>query len=112
MVENSFFAPASSDEGVALGSFSAPFLDGGGRLPMRPMRHAYLGPEFCDGEIEKALRTYKLRAAKLTDVAGTTAELLANGKIIGWFQGRMEFGPRALGHRSILADPRDPEMDA
>ena len=56
--------------------------------------------------------TYKLRASKLDDVAATTAELLANGKIIGWFQGRMEFGPRALGHRSILADPRDPEMNA
>jgi carbamoyltransferase len=48
----------------------------------------------------------------MENVAATTAELLAGGKIIGWFQGRMEFGPRALGHRSILADPRDPEMNA
>ena len=111
-VQNIFIQPAASDDGVALGAVFAPCLDGGGRLPMKPMRHAYFGPEFCDGEIEKALRTYKLRAAQLSDVAGTTAELLANGKIIGWFQGRMEFGPRALGHRSILADPRDPEMNA
>jgi carbamoyltransferase len=112
LVDRIFIQPAASDDGVALGAVFAPCLDRGGRLPMKPLRHAYLGPEFSDAEIEKALRTYKLRAMKLSDVAGTTAELLANGKIIGWFQGRMEFGPRALGHRSILADPRDPEMNA
>jgi carbamoyltransferase len=112
IVDNIFVQPAASDDGVALGAVYAPYLDRGGRLPMKPMRHAYLGPEFSAVEIEKALRTYKLRAMKLDDVAGTTAELLANGKIVGWFQGRMEFGPRALGHRSILADPRDPEMNA
>jgi carbamoyltransferase len=111
-VDNIFIQPAASDDGVALGAAFAPYLDGGGRLPMKLMRHAYLGPEFSDDEIEKSLRMYKLRATKLTDVAGTTADLLASGKIIGWFQGRMEFGPRALGHRSILADPRDPEMSA
>jgi carbamoyltransferase len=112
IVDQIFIQPAASDDGVALGAVLAPYLDGGGRLPMKPLRHAYLGPEFCDAEIEKALRTYKLRAARLNAVAATTAELLAEGKIIGWFQGRMEFGPRALGHRSILADPRDPEMNA
>ena len=112
MVDNIFIQPAASDDGAALGAALAPFLDGGGRLPMKPLRHAYLGPEFSDAEIERTLGTYKLRATKLTDVAATTAEFLANGKIIGWFQGRMEFGPRALGHRSILADPRDPEMNA
>jgi carbamoyltransferase len=112
MVDNIFVQPAASDDGVALGAVLAPYLDNGGRLPMRPLRHAYLGPEFSDAEIEKALRTYKLRAVKLDNVATTTADLLAAGKIIGWFQGRMEFGPRALGGRSILADPRDPEMNA
>ncbi len=112
MVDNIFVQPAASDDGVALGAVFAPYLDNGGRLPMKPMRHAYFGPEFSDAEIEKTLRTYKLRVTKLVNVAETTAELLANGKIIGWFQGRMEFGPRALGHRSILADPRDPEMNA
>jgi carbamoyltransferase len=112
MVDHIFVQPAASDDGVALGAVFAPYLDNGGRLPMKPLRHVYLGPEFSDEEIEKALRTYKLRAAKLNDIAATTAEVLANGKIIGWFQGRMEFGPRALGHRSILADPRDPEMNA
>ena len=104
--------PAASDDGVALGAVFAPYLDGGGRLPMKAMRHAYFGPEYSDAEIEKTIRTYKLRAAKLENVAATAADLLARGKILGWFQGRMEFGPRALGHRSILADPRDPEMNA
>jgi carbamoyltransferase len=112
IVDNMFVQPAASDDGVALGAVFAPYLDGGGRLPMKPLRHAYLGPEFCDAEIEKTLRTYKLRATKLGDVVSSSVELLANRKIIGWFQGRMEFGPRALGHRSILADPRDPEMNA
>ena len=112
LVDNIFVQPAASDDGVALGAVFASYLDNGGRLPMKPMRHAYLGPEYSDEEIEKALRTYKLRATKLENVAATTADLLASGKIIGWFQGRMEFGPRALGHRSILADPRDPEMNA
>ena len=112
MIDNVFVQPAASDDGVALGAVLAPYLDSGGKLPMQPMRHAYLGPEFSDAEIEKALRTYKLRAVKLENVATTTADLLAAGKIIGWFQGRMEFGPRALGGRSILADPRDPEMNA
>jgi len=112
LVDKFFVQPAASDDGVALGAALAPYLDGGGRLPMKPMRHAYLGPEFDDEAIESALKTYKLKYARLNDVAATAAELLSNGKILGWFQGRMEFGPRALGSRSILADPRDPEMNA
>ncbi|MGB7283439.1 MAG: carbamoyltransferase [Candidatus Acidiferrum sp.] len=112
MVEKIFVQPAASDDGVALGAALAPYLDNGGRLPMKEMRHAYLGPEFDDQAIENALRTYKLKYARLNDVAASAAELLSNGKILGWFQGRMEFGPRALGSRSILADPRDPEMNA
>jgi len=112
LVDKIFVQPAASDDGVALGAALAPYLDGGGRLPMQAMRHAYLGPEFDDEAIENTLRTYKLRYARLSDAAAGAAELLSNGKILGWFQGRMEFGPRALGSRSILADPRDPEMNA
>jgi carbamoyltransferase len=111
-IVNEFFVqPAATDDGVALGAALAPYLDAGGKLPKKAMRHGYWGPSFDDGAIETALRTYKLRYAKLEDPAGTAAELLAQGKILGWFQGRMEFGPRALGSRSILADPRDPEMN-
>jgi carbamoyltransferase len=98
MIDNIIVQPAASDDD--------------GRLPMRPLRHAYHAPEFSDAEIEKVLRTYKLRAFRLDDMAATTADLLADGKIIGWFRERMEFGPRALRLRSILADPRDPEMNA
>ena len=112
IVDDIFVQPAASDDGVALGAALAPYMDGGGRLPMKAMRHAYLGPAFDDEAIEIALRTYKLKYARLSDVAAVAAELLSNGKILGWFQGRMEFGPRALGSRSILADPRDPEMNA
>ena len=112
VIDKIFVQPASSDDGVALGAALAPYLDGNGRLPMQTMRHAYLGPSFEDAAIESVLRTYKIRSSKLDDPAGTAAQLLSQGKILGWFQGRMEFGPRALGSRSILADPRDPEMNA
>jgi carbamoyltransferase len=112
IVDKIFVQPAASDDGVALGAALAPYLDNGGRLPNQAMRHAYLGPEFDDAAIETTLRTYKLRYTPLNSPAETAAELLSRGKILGWFQGRMEFGPRALGSRSILADPRDPEMNA
>jgi carbamoyltransferase len=112
IVDRIFVQPAASDDGVCLGAVLAPYLDNGGKLPLHEMRHAYLGSECSDAEIEKTLQTYKLRAERVADPAATGAEMLANGKILGWFQGRMEFGPRALGNRSILADPRDPEMTA
>ena len=112
LVDKMFVQPAASDDGVALGAALAPYLDGNGKLPNKPMRHAYWGPSFDDEAIESALSTYKLRYQKLPDPASTAAGLLSQGKILGWFQGRMEFGPRALGSRSILADPRDPEMNA
>ena len=112
IVDRIFVQPAAGDDGVCLGAALAPYLDNGGKLPMHKMRHAYLGAENSDEEIEKALTTYKLRATRVSDPAAAAAEMLANGKILGWVQGRMEFGPRALGARSILADPRDPEMNA
>jgi len=112
LVDKIFVQPAASDDGVALGAALAPYLDNNGRLPNKAMRHAYLGPAFDDPAIETALRTYKLAYTRLDDPAATAAQLLSQGKILGWFQGRMEFGPRALGSRSILADARDPEMNA
>jgi carbamoyltransferase len=112
IVDRIFVQPAASDDGVCLGAVLGPSLDAGGKLPVRKMRHVYLGNECSDGEIEKALATYKIPATRVSDPAAVAAEMLANGKILGWVQGRMEFGPRALGSRSILADPRDPEMNA
>jgi carbamoyltransferase len=112
VLDRIFVQPAASDDGVCLGAALAPMLDDNGKFPPRKMRHAYLGTESSDAEIAKALETYKIRATRVADPAASAAEMLACGKILGWFQGRMEFGPRALGSRSILADPRDPDMNA
>ena len=78
------------------------------------MRGAYLGPEFSDDEVEESLVTLGARYRKLPqgELAETVARLLAEEKVVGWFQGRMEFGPRALGARSILGDPRSPRMQS
>jgi len=109
-VDRIFIQPAASDDGVCLGAALAPYLDNGGTLPRRKMRHVSLGNECSPAEVQKAIETYKLDAQRVADPSVVAADLLAAGKIIGWVQGRMEFGPRALGNRSILADPRDPEM--
>ncbi len=76
------------------------------------MHHAYLGPAYNDAEIEEFLRWTKVPFRHLHHVAEETADILAKDKIIGWFQGRMEFGPRALGARSILASPIHENMQA
>src|SRR5256885_9680059 len=88
LVDEIFIQPAASDDGVALGAALAPYMDNGGRLPNKAMRHAYFGPAFDDVAIEAALRTYKLRYQRLDDPAEIAAELLSRGKILGWFQGR------------------------
>ena len=77
LVDNIFVQPAAGDDGVAVGAALAPYLDSGGRLPNKAMRHAYLGPAFIDAPIETTLRTYKLRYARLDDTAATAAELLS-----------------------------------
>jgi len=76
------------------------------------MRGSYLGPAYSDDDVMRMCRKYQAKAERydfaiLTEMAAT---LLADGKIIGWHQGRMEWGPRALGGRSILGDPRCPNM--
>jgi carbamoyltransferase len=111
IVDRIFVQPAAGDDGVCLGSVLAPQLEQDGKVPVHKMRHAYLGPASTDDEIAKALDTYKVKATRVQDVAKAAAQMLSEGKILGWFQGRMEFGPRALGSRSIIADPRDPDMN-
>ena len=76
------------------------------------MRHVYYGPEYSDSEITRDLEATGCKYHKLAeeDLIGRTGDAIAQGKIVGWFQGRMEFGPRALGNRSILADPRRRNM--
>ncbi|PMS35828.1 beta-1,4-N-acetylglucosamine oligosaccharide 6-O-carbamoyltransferase NodU [Trinickia symbiotica] len=115
--EDVWVQPAAGDAGTALGA--ALWIDWrergkAGSTPTRrwTMDHAYLGPGYSDAEIERFLRWSKVRFKRLADVAGETADLLAAGNVIGWYQGRTEFGPRALGARSILASPIDPGMQA
>ena len=72
----------------------------------------YLGPEYEGGKVLEALQGSGLIYEKKEDIATETASLLAEGKVVGWFQGRMEYGRRALGNRSILADPREGKMKA
>jgi carbamoyltransferase len=76
------------------------------------MQQAFLGPDYSADEIEQFLRWAKLPYRRLRDVPEEIAALLAQDKVIGWFQGRMEFGPRALGARSILASPLSATMQA
>ncbi|QYJ20027.1 carbamoyltransferase [Achromobacter sp. ES-001] len=104
--------PAAGDSGTSLGA--ALYVDYHRRGCKREwsMEHAYLGPSYGDEEIERFLYNSRLEFRRLDDVAGEAAALLAQEKILGWFQGRMEFGPRALGARSILASPLDSGMQA
>lgn len=111
--KNIWVQPASGDSGTALGAalwISAQSM----QTDEKPftMDHCYWGPEYSDEEVEKFLKWTKVPYRKLNNVAKETAKILAEDKIIGWFQGRMEFGPRALGSRSILASPVHAEMQA
>ena len=111
--KNIWVQPASGDAGTALGA--ALWVDaqtGKDRNNSSAMDHCYWGPEYSDEEIESFLKWTKVPYRKLNNVAKETAAILAEDKIIGWFQGRMEFGPRALGSRSILASPVHAEMQA
>ena len=117
LFERLWIQPAAGDAGGALGAALAayhihwrrPRVHSGQR---DEMRGSYLGPRFSEGRIENALRDlgavyYKGTEAEMLE---RTAQALKDGKVVGWMQGRMEFGPRALGARSIIADPRSPRM--
>jgi carbamoyltransferase len=108
LVERIYVQPAASDAGTALGAAYQLCWEEG--IQVRPLDTAALGPEYGDEEVDAALEAEGLRSERVDDPAAVAAELVASGEVIGWFQGRMEFGPRALGQRSILADPTDPSM--
>jgi len=108
--ERIFVQPASYDAGGALGAAYWIHHQELGRPRGFRMDRADYGPEYGDDEIEAVLRAGLLRYRRSDDIARDAAEKIAEGRIVGWFQGRAEFGPRALGHRSILADPTRPDM--
>jgi carbamoyltransferase len=115
--ENIWIQPAAGDAGGALGAaLSAWYLHHGNERMVsserNAMKGAYLGPNFSDNEIEAELTACGAQFKKLSedDLIEQVASALADEKAVGWMQGRMEFGPRALGGRSIIADPRSPSM--
>ncbi|MFH1161106.1 MAG: carbamoyltransferase [bacterium] len=119
LFEQLFIQPAAGDAGGALGAaLTAYYLyfDGDREVDqfvMDGMQGAYLGPDFSDKEVEIMAKRYKAvyhQYDQFDDLCQQTAEYLMNGSVVGWFQGRMEFGPRALGNRSILGDARNVEM--
>lgn len=111
IVDEIFVQPAAHDSGTALGAALSVYVEKTGSCPEWRMEHAYWGPEYTNEQIEEALKPFHdITYHKSDDVFTETAKLLSEGKIIGWFQGRSEVGPRALGNRSILADPSRPEM--
>jgi carbamoyltransferase len=108
-----YVQPAAGDDGTALGAA----LWRASRIgTIRNFRFPapFLGPAASESEIEKAIKETKgietVRFSNLRDACVEAAKLIRDGRVLGWYRGRMEFGPRALGHRSILADPGHPEM--
>ena len=115
--ENIWVQPAAGDAGGALGAALAAYYVHKGQLRRvsghgDAMKGSYLGPDYSQEDIEARLTQVGAKFESLTEdsMIETTAQALAEGKAIGWFQGRMEFGPRALGGRSFLGDARSPEM--
>ena len=116
--DDMWIQPAAGDAGGAVGAAYAVWhiqqgnerhVSGDGDA----MEGSYLGPEFSDKQVRNALNRYDAKAIhfdNFQDLAAEVAAKLAAGNVVGWFQGRMEFGPRALGNRSILGDARNPEM--
>jgi carbamoyltransferase len=109
MVEQFHIYPDAGDAGLAVGAALEIYHARSGDGQSTPIQDTYWGPSYSKGEIESALRTRNIPYCGVEDIGAECAALLAKGKIVGWFQGRMEAGPRALGGRSILMDPRRAE---
>ncbi len=114
-VENVYVQPAAGDAGLSVGAAFAVHHQILGNPRQFVMDHAYWGPRFSPSEIRAAVNSVlsdDVEIGELPDdeLLQSTARHIADGKIVGWFQGAAEWGPRALGNRSILADPRRPEM--
>jgi carbamoyltransferase len=110
--EHLYVQPAAGDSGIAVGAAYHVWNQELGRPRGFVMEHAYTGPQFTDEECAEAIREAGFEFEQLDDerLFAHVAERLAEGDVVGWFQGRMEFGPRALGNRSIVTDPRRDDM--
>lgn len=112
--ENVWIQPAAGDDGIAIGCAYYGWLEILKQPRSFVMDHSYVGRRYSDQEVSEAtakfLVSVQTTQTKSDNIARDTAKLLADQKVIGWFQDRSEFGPRALGNRSLLADPRKPEM--
>jgi len=114
--KNIWVQPASGDAGGSLGASLGLYYQGfnNKRIYYKKniMKGSYLGPEFSDGDMEEFFEKYEINFEKLSEkiLLKKVANLLSKSFVIGWFQGRMEYGPRALGNRSILGDPRDAKL--
>ncbi len=116
--KNIFIQPAAGDAGGALGAAQAAYhiyfeKDRKPLLTTDAMKGSYLGPDFCDLEVETVSRKYNAQYRRFDnaqELCREAAKKISEGNVVGWMQGRMEFGPRALGARSILGDPRNEEM--
>ena len=107
-----FVQPAAGDPGAALGAALASYHDAHPGAPRARMENVYLGPSFPDARVREALSGFgsQIEWTRPENYVDTVARAIADGRVVGWYQGRMEFGPRALGNRSILADPRRADM--
>ena len=109
---HTWIQPAAGDEGLAIGAAVHTYHAVLKKPRDYAMKNSYLGPEFADAQIESSLKSAGLKYTKLErgPLLDTVAARIAEGDVIGWFQGRMEWGPRALGNRSIVAHPGRPDM--
>ena len=112
--DNVWIQPAAGDDGIAIGCAYYGYLHLQGKKRSFVMTHSNLGREYGDKDLDEALAAgftrLETQAQRSENIFADTAKLLSEGKVLGWFQGRSEFGPRALGNRSIIADPRTAEM--
>jgi carbamoyltransferase len=102
--EDLYIQPAANDAGVSLGA-ALHVAYAKGKFNFKPMQTCYYGPEFTDREIEQELKRLKVFYRKEKNISRKTAKEISIGKVVAWFQGKMEVGPRALGSRSIVANP-------
>ena len=103
LVKELFVQPAAHDSGTSLGAATFAAYVSGDKI--EPMKHVYYGPSYTNAEIKEVLDRFRIRHEECGNIGDRAAGLLAGGNIVAWFQGPMEFGPRALGNRSILGNP-------